>query len=207
MNSNFEDVFYLYLIDKEYRQEMIDCGINLMMKGDVSEGVVLLASAVSETDNEIVKLFINSANEIGIELPEEAKYREWISRYSIKVLILGKNIPDFCIQKQFQRNLFFAYIELSKYKKENSVINCFLSAFHKQVYERQVINNYENWLGELSVIQNTLDIEEIQPIVGNSISRIIDLIRGSSYSAIEKSHYDESFKIAKDLALYSVINS
>lgn len=204
MKSNFEDVFYLYLIDNEYRQNMIDCGIDLMMKGDMSEGVMLLASAVSETDYEIVKLFINVANEIGVELPEEAKYREWISRYSIKALMLGKNIPDFCIEKQFQRNLLFVYLELIKYKKENSAINSFLLAFHKQVEDDQIINNYETWLNELSVIKNTIYIEEIEPVIGKSIIRLIDLIHGYSYSAIIESHYDESFEIAKYLAFDAV---
>lgn len=171
---------------------MIQCGLSALMAGNENESIVLLASAASDSDSEVVQLFRKAASEMGENLPVKNDSDLWVAETSLELLKREIKLPDFDIDSQFKRNLLVTVSELKHLSSNDPFLSEFNIELGKFVNVGGLINDYQGWLDQLSDYCKKIEIQENR----NIAEEILDLIHWISYSATTEEKLEESYRIA-----------
>lgn len=201
MISDFEFSYYLHLTGNDFRNSMIQNGMDLLSNGYEGEYVATLAISDYEEDRELIDIFKKASKEIAVELPKEGDESEWIVEQKIKFIMEGRVLPEEDIDSSFKRNMAYLFKRLQSetIQKDYAGVSEFIEWYGKFVGETGHIDHYQIWLDELVARETLVLSGNAVGKIKEIISGITRLICGVSFGAIEEEHYENSMGLCRNV--------
>lgn len=186
----FAAAYYRRLRDLPYRDSMVQCAVDALMKG--LDGPRLRELAGTDPQDlpldALCELHRAAAREVDVVLPSAPDERAWMARVADELEDAFPGLPKRSAKERFDDDLAVIYEQLAE--SAATTADAPLSAFvaHLQQYRLRHFSNYQTWLDELVPLSRRACGGPIDERTKAKISGLTDLIHWASYEETTDEH-------------------
>jgi len=204
MRSSFELAYFLFLIRRPYREQMISCGVEALERGCQGRHLCMLAGADHDETETLLSIFRKAALECGVTLPPPEHEEEWLAFRSVEPAFENAakcSDEPTCVPKAswwFYLYLHCVLIEMQQWGGEE--VSRFVKHARKFVNPHEDTGDYYLWLSDLSKHADAVRRSGASQLHVQLVEGFTSAVPDMSYYDIGGEHAEEARKLVKILS-------